>query len=270
MLRYLYRRVLDAHPPYFRQRFGEEMLAIFDEAETNWGAARLFADAIVSLVRQWTLRPQFWAERAAAAESGSGLFPLLENFRPRAIALAYGAMVSAIVLNGVSLTIGYAWNHPHYLEIRQPVIVPPASWHNAGSPAVGVSQAAEPYLHTDQGRVLLIFNAPAHANSVNKVELPIDDELPRGYQAYLGTYLSGPPGGTRVDVSVRGGRLQLEIDGSIRSNLAPSSRSNVMNCISVPCTVSFGTNDKGTVDHIEVRDAGREFRALRERRGMIF
>jgi len=265
MLRYLYGRVLDAHPSYFRLRFGEEMLAIFDESASGWGAARLFADAVVSLVRQWTLRPQFWEERAAAADSG--LFPLLENSRPRAAALAYGALVSAIVLNGVSLTIGYAWNHPHYMEIRQTVIA--ASSRNAPSARVVPEKAAtEPSLHTNQGRVLLIFNAPAHAGSVEKPGLVADDELPRGYQSYVGSYRSSF--GARIEVSARDGRLQLEIDGAVRSNLIPSSQSNLMNCIAVACSVSFGTNDKGTVDHIEVRDSGRTFLAFRERSGMIF
>lgn len=266
MLRYLYGRVLDAHPPYFRQRFGEEMLAIFDESESGWGAALLFADAVVSLVRQWTLRPQFWEERAAATDSG--LFPLLENSRPRAVALVYGALVSAIVLNGVSLTIGYAWNHPHYMEIRQPALVPPASWRNAPAAHVAPEKAAEPSLSTDQGRVLLIFNVPAHAGSADRFGMTSGDELPRGYQAYVGIYRSSF--GSRVDVSVRDGRLQLEIDGAVRSNLIPSSQSNLMNCISVGCSVSFGTNDKGMVDHIEVRDSGRDFLAFRQRSGMIF
>ena len=269
MLRYLYRCVLDAHPLYFRQRFSEEMLAIFDESESGWEAALLLADAVISLARQWTVRPQFWAGPASAADHGSRLFPLLENFRPRAVALAYGALVSAIVLNGVSLTIGYAWNHPHYMEIRQPVITPPASWRNASAAGVAPEKAAKPSLYTDQGRVLLIFNAPAPASS-DKSGLTTDEELPRGYQAYVGTYMSGPPTDRRIDVSVRDGRLRLEIDGTVRSHLAPTSQDNVLKCISVDCSVSFGMNDKGTVDHIEVRDSGRAFRAFRERSGMIF
>ena len=267
MLRYLYARVLDAHPPYFRQRFGEEMLAIFDESESGWGAARLFADAMVSLVRQWTLRPQFWEERAAV-DRGSSLFSLLEHSRPRTLALAYGALVSVLVLNGVSLTIGYAWNHPHYMEIRQSVLLPPASWRNAPTAGMAPERAAQPSLPTDQGRVLLIFNVPAHAGSADKFGLTSGDELPRGYQSYAGTYRSSL--GERIDVSVREGRLQLEIDGAVRSNLIPSSQSNLMRCISVACSVSFGTNDKGMVDHIEVRDSGREFLAFRQRSGMIF
>ena len=269
MLRYLYRRVLAAHPPYFRQRFAEEMMAIFDETESGWGTVRLLSDAMISLMRQWTLRPQFWEEPAGAADTGTGLFSLLENFRPRAVALAYGAVVSAIVLNGVSLTMGYAWNHPHYLEIRQPVIVPPASWRNGASARVGAYRKAEPSLYTDQGRVLLVFNAPARASS-DKFGLTTDDELPRGYQAYVGTYISGPPTDRRIDVSVRDGRLRLEIDGAVRSHLAPTSQDNVLKCIAVACSVSFGTNEKGSVDRIEVRDSGRDIRAFRERSGMIF
>ncbi len=71
MLRFLYNAVLRAHPPYFRQRFSEEMQAIFDQADTELAKARLLADAVFSLVRQWTLRPQFWEEPAPVAAEGS-------------------------------------------------------------------------------------------------------------------------------------------------------------------------------------------------------
>jgi len=62
MLRSLYQLVLRAHPPYFRQRFAEEMQSIFDQAESRPAAAGLLADAVLSLLRQWSVRPQFWED----------------------------------------------------------------------------------------------------------------------------------------------------------------------------------------------------------------
>ena len=56
MFRSLYRLLLNLHPPLFRQRFAEEMLWIFDEAAETQGVLRLFADAFVSLLRQWVVR----------------------------------------------------------------------------------------------------------------------------------------------------------------------------------------------------------------------
>ncbi len=60
MTRSLYRHVLWLHPPAFRERFAAEMLWIFDEAVVAGGVARLFADGIVSLIRQWVLRSGMW------------------------------------------------------------------------------------------------------------------------------------------------------------------------------------------------------------------
>jgi hypothetical protein len=77
----------------------------------------------------------------------------------------YGALLSALVLNGICWTMGYAWNHPVFVEMRMPVIVPPESW---GVPSVAPPKGpaqVEPPLYTDQGRVLLIFNSPAYAAS---------------------------------------------------------------------------------------------------------
>jgi hypothetical protein len=60
MLRSLYRCALHLHPPAFRKRFGDEMLAIFDQAHGTASALKLIFDALFSLSRQWTLRPEFW------------------------------------------------------------------------------------------------------------------------------------------------------------------------------------------------------------------
>lgn len=55
MTRSLYRSLLWLYPPDFRQRFGGEMLWIYDET-AGAGAIPLFADGMVSLVRQWGTR----------------------------------------------------------------------------------------------------------------------------------------------------------------------------------------------------------------------
>ena len=166
MLRVLYRWVLRAHPPYFRQRFGEQMQSIFDSAESPGAEIGLLVDAVLSLARQWSLRPQFWEQpNLAAGVDGTPLFHSLDNFKPRATALVYGAFLSLFVLNGVAWTMGYAWNHPIFIEIRQPVISPPASWATRNAPGPTAATQVEPWLYTDQGRVVLIFNVPAHGAS---------------------------------------------------------------------------------------------------------
>ena len=57
------------HPPAFRERFGEEMLCIFDETAAG-GSAQLFADAIISLLRQWLVRSGIWKLAVGTALSG--------------------------------------------------------------------------------------------------------------------------------------------------------------------------------------------------------
>jgi hypothetical protein len=166
MLRVFYRWVLRAHPPYFRQRFGDEMQSIFDCAQSPGEEVGLFVDAALSLLRQWSLRPQFWEQpNLAAVADGTPLFHSLDSFKPRATALVYGALLSAFVLNGICWTMGYAWNHPIFIQIRQPIISPPQSWARRSAPRPSAPIQVEPWLYTDQGRVVLIFNAPADRGS---------------------------------------------------------------------------------------------------------
>ncbi|HEY6266817.1 MAG TPA: serine hydrolase domain-containing protein [Candidatus Acidoferrum sp.] len=83
MCRSLYRLLLKLHPPAFRERFAEEMLWIFDEAAATQGVPRLFADAFVSLMRQWVVRPESWhTPLAAVARPVSGVSSGFFNWRP--------------------------------------------------------------------------------------------------------------------------------------------------------------------------------------------
>lgn len=50
--RLLYAWLLRLHPAEFRARFGDEMMAVFEQALEHEGAARLLADAVFSLGRQ--------------------------------------------------------------------------------------------------------------------------------------------------------------------------------------------------------------------------
>lgn len=59
MRRSLYRVVIALHPPRFRERFGEEMMCVLDEAGPE-STARIFADGFLSLLRQWLLRSDLW------------------------------------------------------------------------------------------------------------------------------------------------------------------------------------------------------------------
>jgi hypothetical protein len=69
MRRFLYRALIALHPPRFRERFGDEMMCVFDEAGGD-RAMRLFADGMLSLLRQWLLRSNLWKMATGAAISG--------------------------------------------------------------------------------------------------------------------------------------------------------------------------------------------------------
>jgi hypothetical protein len=61
--RALYQGLVWLHPPAFREEFGGEMQWIFDQIfdERSPGRiAALFADAVVSLLRQWIIRYGTW------------------------------------------------------------------------------------------------------------------------------------------------------------------------------------------------------------------
>jgi hypothetical protein len=88
MRRFFYRALIALHPPRFRERFGDEMLCVFDES-AGGRTALLFADGVLSLLRQWLLRSNLWKMAAGAAIS-SLLLLAWGN------AMAYGVDVSLL------------------------------------------------------------------------------------------------------------------------------------------------------------------------------
>ncbi len=119
MFRLLYYALLRLHPARFRRRFAQEMLSIFDHVEGGPAAAKLVADGIVSLVRQWTLRLGYWEESAIerlpwSADGGPVLYTL-ENFKPRASALIEGLLLTWIVCSALFLAMRHSKMHYVYL-----------------------------------------------------------------------------------------------------------------------------------------------------------
>jgi hypothetical protein len=285
MLRLLYRLTLCAHPPCFRRRFAEEMQSIFDEADSGLAEAGLLADAILSLLRQWSLRPQFWEESPLAGAGpgqGTPIFSVLDKSKPRAAALVYGALLSALVLNGVCWTMGYAWNHPIFIELRRPVFVPPASWgrKSMSVPRDEATESAEPSLYTGEGRVVLIF--PSHARPSGEADpaiqlsmssreepAPSSSGAPIFLQAYPGTYLSTAENGARVNVTLHSGRLQLEVVGFFSSPIVPVPGSQEMTCAVRNCFARFSTNASSVANEVEIHFDGRTIHAYRVQ-GAVF
>ncbi len=125
MIRSLYRRLINLHPPAFRQRFAEEMLWIFDEATATRGAPRLLADGFVSLLRQWLVRPESWHMPLATAISpsskGSSSFLAWEQFEMAQHSLPFyrwmqGSVISLGLLSAVWLMAGRGGRAPILLN----------------------------------------------------------------------------------------------------------------------------------------------------------
>ena len=124
MLRHIYRCVLRLHPPGFRRRFGDELLSIFDQAKGRLLAFRLLIDSVFSLIRQWTLRPEFWNESVSApahqaALDGMPSFCTLSPFRPRATAVVPGLILSLAVFSLTCVAIKYSWIRVLHVRIPE-------------------------------------------------------------------------------------------------------------------------------------------------------
>jgi hypothetical protein len=77
MMRGVYRCLVWLHPAWFRQRFAEEMIWIFDESAGKWGAAALVVDRGISLLRQWVTPSGLWKGLAAVIV---GIVPVVIAF----------------------------------------------------------------------------------------------------------------------------------------------------------------------------------------------
>src|ERR1700676_5366267 len=91
MHRLCYRCLLRFHPARFCERFAEEMLSIFDHVEGRALRSKLLSDAFISLLRQWSIRPQNGEQKAPAgipisAKAAPAFFTLGE-FKVRKSAL---------------------------------------------------------------------------------------------------------------------------------------------------------------------------------------
>jgi hypothetical protein len=123
MLRFLYRGLLGLHPPAFRKRFGEEMQSIFDQGEDYSLRFRLLADGVLSLLRQWSIRGEFWHEIASEtrplASDGVPSFQLLDPFRPRGTAVVHGLVATLVVFSLTGVAIRYSWIHVLHVRIPE-------------------------------------------------------------------------------------------------------------------------------------------------------
>ncbi len=106
MTRRLYILLLRLHPKAFRQRFGDEMLGIFDQSAQK---RSLLADGFVSYFRQWMLRRHEVAFSPTATADGVPLFYSAGPEIPRAGAFMPGALISLLAFGMICFVMSNRW-----------------------------------------------------------------------------------------------------------------------------------------------------------------
>jgi hypothetical protein len=149
MLRFLYSWLLRLHPEGFRKRFTQEMLSIFDQVGKGPAAAKLVADALLSLLRQWTLRSEYWetaSERVPWSADGAPVFYIVESFKPRRGALYAGGIITLTLFCAGYLDLKYDWRHPAFIPFKGIEFAESPEGFAPGSPPVVTPQgSAYPY-----------------------------------------------------------------------------------------------------------------------------
>ena len=112
MIRHLYCWLLGLHPAAFRGCYADEMLSIFDQERRHHRAAAFLADVVVSLVRQWIFRPEFFlvsndARQPEPVPTGVPHFYLCGSEVPRTSSLINGGFLAVAVFAAVSFLIGH-------------------------------------------------------------------------------------------------------------------------------------------------------------------
>jgi hypothetical protein len=224
MLRSLYRCLLRLHPPSFRKRFAEEMLSIFDQAAECQARFKLLGDGLVSLARQWALRPEFWcdispAPTAETASDGIPSFYTLDPFRPRTAAVVHGLLLTAVVFCLTCFAIRYSWIYVLHVHIPEAQFESSSSFEeHAVAPASSEEPeiASRPARDTQNGFSRSLRSSPAGQKPAPST-LPVP-ELPQN-----GEGISRPaPPGRAANVTTTAAVANAAQNGAI----APAAESN--------------------------------------------
>lgn len=228
MLRLLFQLLVGLHPRAFRRRFAPEMKSIFDHASGERAAFSLVADAFISLLRQWALRPSFWSEPSSAeqpqmASASARSFYISENYRPSGVALLHGATLSLAAF----LTITLAFIHTRGSQVQ-------------------------PWLPKIEAETSEI---PPSAQKVFQTTPPLE--------FCQGRYVADGLNPATVDVTVEDSQLFLTYPGSTKTALSPCSGSTFKNGGSPSCQITFSKFDRGKFQQLDINEGGRHFTARR-------
>lgn len=104
---FVYRALLRLHPRAFRERFGPEMVDIFEQEHRTKRRAGLLIDAFISAVRQRTFAPASQKQMPVAGPAqliAVPVFQTLEGGLPSRSSLVNGAIITVVLLSVVNFT----------------------------------------------------------------------------------------------------------------------------------------------------------------------
>jgi hypothetical protein len=227
MLRRLHRCAVRLHPSSFRRRFGDEMLYIFDQQKGTLAALGVMLDCVLSLLRQWTLRPHIGTELPAAPLRSPTAdhipsFETLDTFQPRASAIINGTLLSLILFYMTVFAIRYSWIH--VLNLRIPEIAV-----NRTQPLSRDSKKSSEHLQVD---VLPTESDDPQSKTIasSSPRTPAAPVRTRGVtiwlDPYVGKYISNyPPAKISIQIEgdpLRGDHLSLSLATAGHPSLALS------------------------------------------------
>jgi len=300
MLRSFYRCALHLHPPAFRKRFGDEMLSIFDQPHGTASALRLLLDALFSLSRQWTLRPEFWHDLSPAASpqpasDGIPSFYTISPFRPRGAAVVNGLVLSLAVFCMTCFAIRYSWIHVLHVRIPEvqfdrPSWIPPKSTTSGASPALQktpippppetrtptatptLSQVPPPAAAAPQSRAARAAKRTDTARPQYKPQVSDQQartasaELP--LQSYEGTYVVDSPANLRIAITLEDENLMMSMSGQATLTLAPVSETKFVVQGIENCWIEFvpgsGTMGQESAPQLQLSCNGQRYSARRQ------
>ncbi len=235
MLRLLYVWLLRLHPPAFRERFGEEILCIFDQTiagqagKGRRAAFRLLGDGVVSLVRQRTRMARSEEDANAFVSDAATVdsFPIfcsLPSFKPRPGAMVYGAVLSVASFCIVFFAMRYSLTH------RAAIVLPVESYASASStssaggfglPSVAAST------DTAEARPRRRFEStpPSKPETVTAAPASADGIMPTSGHAGIARPFQIKAGSRVSEVPRQGGEYTPDISSTAghRTNLSTST-----------------------------------------------
>jgi hypothetical protein len=202
------------------------MQLLFDEIAASRPRAVLLLDGLVSLLRQWTLRHEFWREAPVGpAPSGAPAFCFLAAGAPRGAVIAPGAIVSIALFAAIAAAIPYGQR-------------PDA----AAAADARIERRLWPL------RAALLPEAP---------------RVPSLFR-YAGTYMVESPRGRTVRITVEEGDVFMQLSGEPKTALMFMSETQFFAPAVANRWVEFDDEEDGSYNVVIIHQAGGRMRAVRQ------